>query len=57
MNSYSSRKVMKDDVCKIVEIYNSNEKFLINHLGYKSIDESFINRELQEMDKLELKQP
>lgn len=51
MSSYSFRKVTKDDVCKIVEIYNSNDKFLINHLGCKSIDDSFINSELVEMEK------
>ena len=50
MNSYCIRKVTNDDVCKIVEMYNSNEKFLLNHLGYKSIDDSFINRELVEME-------
>ncbi len=50
MNSYSIRKVTKDDIGKIVEIYNSNEKFLRNHLGYKSIDDSFINHELVEME-------
>ncbi len=50
MKAYSIRKVTKDDVCTIVEIYNSNEKFLVNHLGYKSVDDRFINNELVDME-------
>lgn len=52
MNLYSIRKATKYDVDKIVEIYNSNTKFLINHLGIEVVDHNFIKSEMTEMDKI-----
>lgn len=50
MNLYSIRKATKDDVDKIVEIYNSNKEFLVNHLGVECVDYSFISSEMNEME-------
>lgn len=50
MNLCSIRKATKDDVDKIVEIYNSNSKFLTTHLGVELVDNSFINSEMVQMD-------
>ena len=52
MNQYYFRKVTKNDIARIVEVYNSNKKFLVNHLGDESIDASFINNELAEMERI-----
>ena len=52
MNQYYFRKVTKIDIARIVEVYNSNKKFLVNHLGDESIDASFINNELAEMERI-----
>lgn len=37
MNQYYFRKVTKNDIARIVEVYNSNKKFLVNHLGNESM--------------------
>ena len=37
MNQYYFRKVTKIDIARIVEVYNSNKKFLVNHLGDESM--------------------
>ena len=52
MNQYYFRKVTKNDIARIVEVYNSNKKFLVNHLGDESINASFINNELAEMERI-----
>lgn len=49
MYSYSIRESTDADIETIVGVYNSNDKFLVNHLGMKRIDAEFIIREMQEM--------
>ena len=52
MAPYDIRKATADDIKDIVAIYNSNEKFLIHHLGLRAIDDSFIRHEMSEMEAL-----
>lgn len=52
MNLYEIRKASGDDIHKIVEIYNSNSIFLINHLGLEYVDETFISNEISEMKSM-----
>ncbi|KNF08144.1 GCN5-like N-acetyltransferase [Gottschalkia purinilytica] len=39
------------DVDKVTEIYNSNEEFLIKHLGVNKISSEWIEKELEDMKK------
>ena len=41
-------KIEEDDLERIVEIYNSNEKFLTNHIGLSKIDKDWVESELLE---------
>ncbi|MEG1207359.1 MAG: GNAT family N-acetyltransferase [Angelakisella sp.] len=50
MDLFGMRKAAKDDIDKIVEIYNSNDKFLSNHLGVTTVDAQFIRNEMEEME-------
>ncbi len=43
----------KADIQSALAIYNFNEDFLIHHIGKNSIDEEFLQRELQEMEEHE----
>lgn len=52
MNLYKIRKASIDDIHKIVEIYNSNKIFLVNHLGLEYVDEDFIGSEINEMKSM-----
>ncbi|ONI39504.1 hypothetical protein AN639_01530 [Candidatus Epulonipiscium fishelsonii] len=45
------RTVEIADIPQIVDIYNSNSKFLINHLGVKQVDDKFILNELDKMSE------
>lgn len=49
MDSYSIREATEYDIDAIVGVYNSNYKFLMNHLGMELVDHSFIANEMQEM--------
>ncbi|MBY0755069.1 GNAT family N-acetyltransferase [Clostridium sardiniense] len=42
----------KDDIEIVVEIYNSNTKFLKEHLDKEEVDKEFIVKELKEMKKM-----
>ncbi len=46
---YSIRKATMNDIDEIVEVYNSNKKFLTNHLGIELVDNSFITNEMADM--------
>lgn len=46
---YEMREAAESDINVIVRIYNSNTKFLINHLGVEAVDDKFIFNEMQEM--------
>ena len=49
MNSYTIREVHDEDIEKIDSIYNSNHKFLVNHLGMNIVDNHFIHQEILDM--------
>lgn len=42
----------KDDIENVVKIYNSNTKFLKEHLDKEEVDNEFIVKELKEMKKM-----
>ncbi len=46
---YIIRPVTESDVLDITKIYNSNVKFLKNHLGCTVVDEKFIKSEIEQM--------
>ena len=48
---YVFKKIEEDDLDRIVEIYNSNEKFLTNHIGLSKIDKDWVGNELLETKK------
>ncbi len=52
MPKYIIRDIQETDYKRVTEIYNSNPQFLLNHLGMTSIDESFISKEVSEMNKV-----
>lgn len=49
MSEYCFREASDDNVGRIVEIYNSNIRFLENHLDSSQIDAMFIHNEMAEM--------
>lgn len=51
ISPYMIRDVQKEDYKTIVEIYSSNPRFLVHHLGMECIDESFIKQEVANMKK------
>lgn len=52
MSKYIMRSVQENDYKSIVEIYNSNHQFLLNHLGVDFIDETFVSDEVSTMHKV-----
>ncbi len=44
--------IRKEDIEDIVEIYNSNTKFLEEHLGKEKVDKEFIINEIKEMKSM-----
>lgn len=42
MGRYILRASTENDIGRIVEVYNSNEEFLINHVGATAVDENFV---------------
>lgn len=52
MSRYIRRASTEDDIDRIVEIYNSNEEFLINHLGTNKIDSAFIRENMDLMSSV-----
>lgn len=42
---------VKEDIDKILDIYNSNRSFLENHLGVSAVTKEFILNEMKEMKK------
>lgn len=44
--------ITKDDIENVVKIYNSNNKFLKEHLDKEEVDKEFIVKELKEMKKM-----
>lgn len=49
MDKYIFSKVELNDIDKIVQIYNSNESFLMAHMGVSNISKEFISNEINEM--------
>ncbi len=45
------RTVELKDIPQIVDIYNSNSEFLINHLGVEQVDAKFISNEFAKMSE------
>lgn len=41
-----------EDVYEIAQVYNSNKKFLINHIGKDKIDSNWVIKELEDMKKI-----
>lgn len=41
-----------EDVYEIAQVYNSNKKFLINHIGKDKIDSNWVVKELEDMKKI-----
>ncbi len=46
---YTIRPVTEKNINNIVKVYNSNIKFLKNHLGGEVVDENFIRTEIAQM--------
>lgn len=42
-----------EDAYEIAEVYNSNKKFLINHIGKDKIDGNWVIEELEDMRKID----
>lgn len=51
MTQYLLRKLQPEDMQQVVAIYNSNQVFLLNHLGTGSISLDFIRQEAAVMAK------
>lgn len=41
-----------EDAYEIAEVYNSNKKFLMNHIGKDKIDSNWVIKELEDMKKI-----
>lgn len=52
MQKYDFRKIKETDYSGIVEVYNSNQRFLLNHLGQPSVNYDFIVGEVSEMKSI-----
>lgn len=52
MDNYRIKEIEKNDIDKIVDIYNSNKTFLENHLGISTVSKDFIINEIEEMKKI-----
>jgi len=49
MEKYIIRDIRRDDYKQVVAVYNSNRRFLLNHLGVESVDEAFVSGEVSVM--------
>ena len=49
MSLYNIREATEKDIDAIAKVYNSNYKFLVNHLGVEFVDNLFIANEMAEM--------
>lgn len=52
MAKYYIRKLTPNDYREVANIYNSNQQFLLNHLGCNCIDETFIAEEVLAMSDI-----
>ena len=52
MTKYDIRKLNPNDYRDVVAVYNTNQRFLLNHLGCNCIDESFITEEVLAMSDM-----
>lgn len=52
MDNYIIDTVDKNDINRIVDIYNSNKTFLCSHMGISSVSKEFILNEIEEMKKV-----
>lgn len=52
MDNYMIDKADLNDINRILDIYNSNQTFLQNHMGVSSVSREFILREMEEMKKV-----
>ena len=50
--SYIFRDLQAADLCRVVEIYNSQPQFLLHHLGRTAVDADFIAAEAAEMERV-----
>lgn len=52
MNNYIIEAVDKNNINRIVDIYNSNKTFLYSHMGVSSISKQFVFNEIEQMKKV-----
>lgn len=52
MENFYIRELNPNDYKRVVEIYNSNREFLLNHLGVEVVEEAFISDEAVTMEKV-----
>ena len=51
MSRYKIREVDENDIEAIVQVYNSNYQFVVNHLGREFVDALFVFNEIEEMKR------
>ena len=49
MDNYKFDIITRNDIDKILDIYNSNTSFLENHMGISTVSKEFIINEIEEM--------
>lgn len=52
MDNYKFDMITRNDVDKILDIYNSNTNFLENHMGITTVSKEFIVDEIEEMKNI-----
>ncbi len=52
MDNYIIDKVDLNDINGVLDIYNSNQPFLCNHMGVSSVSKEFILHEIKEMKNI-----
>jgi len=52
MKNYLIRTIQANDYEQVAKVYNSNQQFLLNHLGVECIGEDFIAEEVSTMNKV-----
>lgn len=52
MQAYFVRRIQPEDYPAIAAVYNSNPCFLRKHLGLECVDEEFVAREAEEMNRI-----
>lgn len=52
MERFFIRELKPTDYRRVLEIYNSNREFLLNHLGAETVEEGFISDEAVTMEKV-----